>query len=252
MSPIPNINIPHTQAIDFALLEKHDKKPGWTSRPGTPILVENLRFGRSIIHVMFTDPKTGVPTYDYVLEAEQGGGVFLPVKLATKQIGLQAMARPQVKDEEAQKVWAAQMSLYREGRISPEEFLTNLRLLGRVSMEIPRGVAKVGEGGRDAAKREGHEEMQSAIISSDLLMMSCDQTTFSPHLTTHTWGEIDPTQKPSDALDPNEKILKSLTFYDMSEIREMRRSGHLYCQMTLSSIGAFVLDHPDFLSGLKD
>lgn len=204
------------------------KAPGWERGEGNLIVVQK-KLGVSVFHVMWTD-ENGKVLYDQILRAEAGGGVFLPVD-AQGRIGLQKQWRPQTMDQE------------KYAKKFPE---VDFSELGRESYELPRGFANLGEGGAKAARREAREETQSQIITSEDLGMVCDNTAFSPHLTFVAWGELDPSRKPADRPDPNEKLLKGVQFFSRRDLARLQREGKLYCAYTLSAIMAFYFQNPEF------
>lgn len=213
--------------FDAEKMAAQGKVAGWQRGEGSDI-VANRKFGVEVVHVMWVDEKDNI-LYDQILRAEPGGGVFLPVD-ERGRIGLQQQWRPQTND---QKEWSKRFPSM------------DLREIGRVSYELPRGAAKVGESGESAARREAQEETQSQVTSSRRLGLVCDNTAFSPHFTFVAWGKIDPSRKPADKPDPNEKILKGLEFFSRPELARLQREGKLYDAYTLSALAALYLQHPD-------
>lgn len=214
-------------AFDADRFSNQSKTPGWERGEGD-LIVAQKKLGVYVFHVMWTD-ENGKVLYDQILRAELGGGVFLPVD-AQGRIGLQKQMRPQTRDQE------------KYAKKFPK---VDFSELGRESYELPRGFANVGESGARAARREAREETQSQIVTSEDLGMVCDNTVFSPHFTCVAWGELDPSRKPADRPDPNEKLLKGLQFFSRRDLARLQREGKLYCAYTLSAIMAFYLQNPD-------
>lgn len=224
---MPNKLVP----FDAARMAAEGKTPGWERGEGNHVIA-NKKFGVEVVHVMWVDGK-GKIQYDQILRAEPGGGVFLPIDNRGR-VGLQQQWRPQTCD---QKEWS---------RRFPD---IDLASIGRVSYEIPRGAAKLGESGESAARREAQEETQSQVVSARKLGLVNDNTAFSPHFTFVSWGRIDPSRKPADKPDPNEKLVKGVEFFTRRELAELQRDGKLYDAYTLSALGAFWLQNPESFEG---
>lgn len=199
------------------------KKPGWVRRDSAEVLA-NDGLGSKILHVVICDDDKIL--WDQPLRCEVGGGVFMPVD-PSGRIGLLKQWRPQTKDQAA---WKAE---YPNIDVSK---------LGRESWELPRGFAKLGESGATAAAREAQEETQSAVLSSVSLGETCDNTALSPHMTAIQLGVVDPTKKPADKPDPNEKMLAPLTFFTLKEVKQMVARGEIYDAYTLSALGLYYID----------
>lgn len=219
------------EAFDAEIFGKSGKTPGW-ERGEDNLIVVQKKLGVYVYHVMWTD-ENGKALYDQILRAESGGGVFLPVD-ESGRIGLVKQWRPQARD---QREYAKKF---------PE---IDFHELGRESYELPRGFANTGESGARAARREAREETQSQVVSSEDLGVVCDNTAFSPHMTFVAWGVLDPSRKPADKSDPNEKLLKGLQFFSRQSLAGLQREGKLYCAYSLSAILAFYLQNPAFFDG---
>ena len=201
-----------------------DRK-GWTSSDSKNFVIANERLGCYVYHVAWIKPD-GTFCYDQILRAESGGGVFLPIN-SKGEIGLQKRNRPQTADQNSY------------AKDFPE---IDFGSLGRVSWECPRGFAKTSETGSEAANREAEEETGNPVISSDPLGSVCDNTAFSPHLTTVNVGSVDLSRKSEAITDPNEKMLSGLTFFSEEEIKNLINKGELYCAYTLSAISLYLLN----------
>jgi len=197
------------------------------------VVIGNSKLGTFVLHVMNLNDK-GQSTYDQILRAEQGGGAFLPIQ--GNKVGLQKRIRPQTNDQAAYaKNFTEQLAA---GNLSK---LVEVEKLGRISWEIPRGFPKLGEAGAATALREAQEETQSEVTESSNLGFVCDNTAFSPHLTEMRFGKIDPSKKPKDKPDPNEKLLSGVVYYDFKGMNELIAKGELYCAYTLSAIGLWLI-----------
>lgn len=185
-----------------------------------------------VILVTWVDPVTGKVNYSQILRCEQGGGLTLLVD-DLGRIGLITVYRPVVRD---QAEWAAQWP-----NVNPQ-------LLGRPSLELPRGFPKVGDPtAEDTSLREAGEEAGltlSAIRSYSTLAMVSDNTTFSPHLTTFVVARVDSAElgKNRPQPDPNEGILKGVQWFTLPALKGLVDGGYLFCGYTLSAIGAYLLD----------
>lgn len=212
---------------DSERLTAAGKSAGWSAYPGHGAVFGNSRFGL-VFHVDNMDGDAVL--FDGVLRAESGGGVFLPVDTEGR-VGLQKVWRPQVADAAAQAEWTEAWPDVRH----------LIERLGRVSLELPRGFAEVGESGADAALREAEEETGSVVVAARVLYQCCDNTASGPHLTTVQVGTIDLTRRSSLEGDPNEKLLRSLSYYTREELGKFIAGGELYCNFTLSAIAAWML-----------
>lgn len=212
------------QRYDQAAMDAAGKKAGWTRRDDSQVIAnENPNIDTRVMHVMVCDD--GKPLYDQIIRTERGGGVFLPIDQEGR-IGLQKQWRPQTKDMAA---WQASYPNF------------DISELGRDSWEVPRGFAQVGESGADNARREAQEETQSVVVAAYKIGDACDNTAFSPHLTSIQAGSIDLTRKPADKPDPNEKLTK-VQFFTLKEIKSKVVSGELYDAYTLSAIALYYID----------
>lgn len=216
------------EAFSAEIFSQTGKTPGW-ERGEDNLIIAQRKLGVYVYHVMWID-ENGKVLYDQILRAESGGGVFLPLD-ESGRIGLIKQWRPQTRDPE------------KYAKRFPE---IDFSELGRESWEVPRGFANTGESGARAARREAREETQSQIVTSEDLGIVCDNTAFSPHFTFLAWGELDPSRKPADKPDPNEKLLKGLQFFSRRELAGLQRSGKLYCQFTLSILMAFYFQHQEY------
>ncbi|MCX6714652.1 MAG: NUDIX hydrolase [Candidatus Uhrbacteria bacterium] len=213
----------NVKRFDAAAMAAAGKKPGWKRREGAEVIT-NDQLGATVLHVVVCNDDAIL--WDQILRCEIGGGVFLPVD-DQQRIGLQKQWRPQTKDQAA---WKAE---YPNIDVSK---------LGRDSWEIPRGFAKVGETGADAAVREAQEETESVVVASTVLGDVCDNTALSPHMTAIQIGKIDPSKKPKDKPDVNEKMLAPLTFFTLKEIKQMVARGEIYDAYTLAALGLYYID----------
>lgn len=211
--------------FDASAMAAAGKKPGWARGEGANVFANaSPAIDTHVIHVMVCDDDKVL--YDQIIRCERGGGVFLPLDQAGR-VGLVKQWRPQTRD---MKDWQATYPNIYPGK------------LGRESWELPRGFAKVGESGAETAVREAQEETQSSVTSARKLGDVCDNTAFSPHLTGVQIGSVDPTKKPADKPDPNEKLLAPLTFFTPKELKELMRAGQLYDGYTLSALGLYYLE----------
>lgn len=109
-------------------------------------------------------------------------------------------------------------------------------LIGRSSWEFPRGYTeKTDKSGHEGAKREGSEETGSAVIASLAFNRTCGNTSIEPHYMAFSIGLVD-TNKTGLPGDPNEKLLKGLTFLELEEIHSMIAQNEIYCGHTLSGL----------------
>ncbi len=202
----------------------------WQSgAPGSSVVIFSVRPAVQVIHVMRL--ADGSPVYDQILLAEQGGGIFLPYDPASGRVGLVLQQRGQTPD---QTDYAGSW---------PNIDVTRL---GRQSWELPRGFAEVEDtSGGDTATREGEEETGHAVLDSWYLNQLNGNTTFNPHQTALQAGTIDPNQlRPGD---PNERLLRGLTWFSLEQLNQLRAEGDLYCAQTLAGIMCFMLAHPGAL-----
>lgn len=188
-----------------------------------------------IYHVVWVEEDPTAPggfkiLYDQILRCEAGGGMSVVID-EQGRIGLMQAFRPQTKDQEAwRKAWPN----------------VDVSKLGRPSWELPRGFAKVdesgAESGTEAARRETEEETQSIVTTSRSIGYVCDNTASAPHLTAMQIATVDQSRRPQVAADPNEKFLAPLTWFTREQIRDMVRSGEIYCGYTLSGIAKWLLE----------
>lgn len=206
---------------------------GWVIGSDDPMmLLDQPKIGMSVLHVTWLNDEDAV-MYDQLLVCERGGGVFIPIDAANRQIGLVKAWRPVTTSQER---WMATWP-----DIDPT-------ILGRASYELPRGMASVSDAsGDEAAVREAEEETGSAVVSSSNLCFVNSNTAINPHMTAVTYGQIDIRKRGKYAADPNEQILGKLTFFDRDGLNELIRSGDLFCGLTLAALGALLLQSPSVI-----
>lgn len=212
------------ELFDAEAMKRAGKKPGWVKREGAHVIANsNPSIETHVMHVMWCDGDNVL--YDQILRCERGGGVFLPVDLEGR-IGLQKQWRPQTQN---MNVWQKNYPLM------------DIDSLGRESWEIPRGFAKAGETPAETAVRETQEETDSVVVSTSYLGDVCDNTAFSPHFTAIQVGMIDPSRKPADKADVNEKLMSPVKFFTIAEINQMIARTEIYDGYTLAALGLYLL-----------
>jgi 8-oxo-dGTP pyrophosphatase MutT (NUDIX family) len=196
------------------------------------MLLDQPKIGMSVLHVTWLNDDA-VVMYDQLLVCERGGGVFIPIDTTNRRIGLVKAWRPVTTSQER---WLADWP-----DIDPTA-------LGRVSYELPRGMASVSDASGDAAAvREAEEETGSAVISSKSLCFVNSNTALNPHMTAVAYGHIDINKRGRYAADPNEQILGKLTFFDRDGLNELMHRGDLFCALTLGALGALLLESPTII-----
>ncbi len=210
--------------------------------------------------------------YRHLMRLEAGGGATLVVKLIDQAdvragglLGLQKRVRYQIKPEREEDVRAAWARFKREladfamaGGFSSfaKAFAADSQngayaagafrrafdglfvgdVLGREVWEIPRGYAKAGEAGTDAAVREAQEEMGTAVRVVGSLGQVCDNTGQSVHLVDLMAAVVDPSRTlPPDMTDPNEAILR-VQYFTQAQADELEERGAFYDGFTLAAL----------------
>jgi hypothetical protein len=218
MPPVPsNRFIPFDPDIPL------QKPPGWRWYPKLNMFADP-HFAQAI-HVILE--RDGVAQNDQMFRVEKGAGLFIPLTQDAKVGLVQHAFRPQVID-----LALHEQSYPYETREAIAELLENI---GRPSWEFPRGYPQGSEGGVAAAVREGSEETVSAVVSMCFIGKNCGNTAWEPHFMTIVAGVVDPTKMGLPA-DPNEKMVRGLTFFTKEELNELIRDGDLYCNMTLAAL----------------
>lgn len=206
------------------LIEAHNMSPEWIKTEGS--VLANPRIGVYFIRVVMMEGDK--PLYDFVLRAERGGGIFVPVD-EWGRIGLQEMWRPQVRDQER---YAEAFPAFNPG------------MLGRVSYEVPRGFGEAGETVSDAAVREAQEETHGRVSEVHGLGPICDNTALSPHLADAVWGRLD---LPADgwSSDSKEGIVGRIRFFTREELAVLQSEGKLYDGFTLAALALLWIRYPE-------
>lgn len=202
------------------------KQPGWSAGYPQRYVFGNPKVGSGIYiaHAIRMMPDGKTPMYDQFLHLERSGGVFLPFDKEGK-VGLLPVPRPTTRDSDG---WN---KAFDKGTF-------DYSLLGRFSMEVPRGMGKRGETGSQAASREASEEMQGIVTHEYDGGMMVDNTTFSPHMTQLTFGKVDLSRAPLPQ-DKFEVGLGKVKYYTLGEIDELEQKGDVYDCFTLSAIHRF-------------
>jgi len=198
------------------LSESGIEKPKWVQGDEDQALF-NPQFGE-IVRIGVVTEKF---SYDAFLHNEPIGAVTIPVNKEGK-LGFITAFRP----------------TFQPGK---EHFpLTDTSVLGRESLELPRGFPIKGERSDQTAKREGSEELGSPIISVRQLGLVTPNTTFHPHQIPVFLCEVDSDFKGDIPGDVNEKILGKI-FLTPEEVKNRVVGGEIYCGFTLAALGIWLM-----------
>ena len=204
-----------------AMLERPNE---WVTKFGTMGLAKpKVPVGFVLTRTVEVDANGKEIRHGYVhpYRAEKGGGVFVPYREDTNQVGLIARWRFQTPDMKAYS------ATYPEVDVSK---------LGRTSYEFPRGYAKLSESGAKTASREAEEETGSAVVETQHMGQICDNSTQSIHLIDIVVGTVDMEKRSKNAgADPNEGILQ-VEWFDKTGIKNLIEKGLLYDGVTLSAM----------------
>lgn len=209
----------------ISLASNYSFNPGWEFPAlGSNVIAQNLKLGRMFLYAVNLevgpDGKTEKVLFDQPLVCEKGGGVILIVK--ENKVGLIKVWRPVVK---SQKEWSKGWPVI------------DLENVGKEVWECPRGFGSFGDkDGVETAMREGQEETLSVLRPITILGEASSNTASDPHMTTYVMAEVNELVKLSGEVDPNEGIVKKLTFFTLDEIRSMVASGEIVDQFTLSAL----------------
>lgn len=240
-------------------------EPGWRKLPTDDIAILSPIYGIIAHADVGTDNQA---SYDQILRFEKPGSVFLPVAKARAErsglarngklwlsssfvdvFGLQKVMRPQAADEVEFNSQVEALFLEATERFNGDEAaLTEsvsrrlqqiCELLGRESLEIPRGFAKPEQ---SAEMRAIDEVMQSTGNSVRLIRplgRMNDNNAQTPHMTEVFYGEIDRTADPNQdgRLDSRQKkTIAGLQWMTRRELDEAIGEGRIYDGYTLSAL----------------
>lgn len=191
------------------------EKLGWNRGEGDVLLINPTK--GKVMQVAVVKPD-GSPIYDQFLHAEPIGAITVPVN-SKGEIGIITAWR-----------WTADPDLY-----DYETIEDNLDIIGRESVEVPRGFPMKGEASAQTAAREGGEELGSPVTAVTPIGVVTANTAFNPHQIPVYLAAVDETFEGDIPGDVNESILK-VTWVSPAEIFARIQGKEIYCGLTLSAI----------------
>jgi len=187
--------------------------PQWIASVEGDVLLSRTGRGEILRVVVARD---GKPLYDQWVAVEPIGAATAPID-KNGRLGLVQVWRPVASATDPVIPWQV-----------------DVRMLGRLCWEIPRGFPEVGEQGSETALREGGEEMGRHLSGPVCLGRYNANSTFFvnsiPLWTARVAGSGEVV-----AGDPNERILRA-SFFTTEKVGRMLDSGDLEDGFTLAAL----------------